>query len=61
MATKKTIKVTLVKGVIGTIESHRACVRGLGLKKRHQTVTVEDTPAIRGMVNKVNYLVRVDA
>lgn len=60
MATKKTIKVTLVKGVIGTIESHRACVRGLGLKKRHQTVTVEDTPAIRGMVNKVNYLVRVD-
>lgn len=61
MATKKTIKVTLVKGVIGTIESHKACVRGLGLKKRHQTVTVEDTPAIRGMINKVNYLVRVDA
>jgi large subunit ribosomal protein L30 len=55
------IKVTLMKGVIGTTEDHRACVRGLGLKRRHQTVEVIDTPAVRGMINKVSYLVKVGA
>ena len=61
MSQKKMIKVTLVKGVIGCIESHRACVRGLGLKRRHHTVAVEDTPSTRGMINKVSYLVKVEA
>jgi large subunit ribosomal protein L30 len=61
MAAKKTIKVTLVKGLRGTIEGHRACVRGLGLRRREHTVTVEDTPAVRGMINKVSYLVKVEA
>jgi large subunit ribosomal protein L30 len=61
MSQKKMIKVTLVKGVIGCIEAHRACVRGLGLKRRHHTVSVEDTPSTRGMINKVSYLVKVEA
>jgi len=54
------VKVTLVKSPIGTVESHRACVRGLGLKKMHQSRVLEDTPAVRGMINKVNYLVKAD-
>jgi large subunit ribosomal protein L30 len=58
---KKTLKVTQVKSVIGTKESHRACVRGLGLRRMHQTVEVEDTPAVRGMINKVFYLVKCEA
>jgi len=54
------VKVTLVKSVIGTLESHRACVRGLGLKRMHQSRILEDTPAVRGMINKVNYLVKAE-
>lgn len=57
---KKQLKVTLVKSVIGTKESHRACVRGLGLRRLNHTVQVEDTPAVRGMINKVYYLVRCE-
>ena len=57
----KTLKVTLVKSVIGTIESHRACVRGLGLRRMNSTVVVEDTPSVRGMINKVNYLLKCEA
>ena len=56
----KTIKVTLVKGLIATKQEHRACVHGLGLRKRHQTVEVQDTPAVRGMINKVSYLLRCE-
>ncbi|KAF0098611.1 MAG: 50S ribosomal protein L30 [Betaproteobacteria bacterium] len=54
------VKVTLVKSPIGTIASHRACVLGLGLKKMHQSRVLEDTPAVRGMINKVNYLVKAE-
>jgi large subunit ribosomal protein L30 len=61
MAQTKKIKVTLVKSPIGTKESHRACVRGLGLRRMHHTVEVEDTPAVRGMINKVYYLVKCEA
>lgn len=57
----KTLKVTLVKSTIGTIASHRACVRGLGLRRMNHTVEVEDTPAVRGMINKVNYLLKFEA
>ncbi len=59
MADKK-IKVTLIKSTNGRIESHKACVRGLGLRRINHTVEVEDTPSVRGMVNKVSYLVRVE-
>jgi large subunit ribosomal protein L30 len=61
MAQAKKIKVTLVKSVIGTKVSHRACVRGLGLRRLNQTVEVEDTSAVRGMINKVFYLVKWEA
>lgn len=56
---KKTLTVQLVKSVAGTREDHRATVRGLGLRKLNSQRTLEDTPAVRGMINKVAYLVRV--
>lgn len=56
--TKGRIKVTLVRSPIGTKRNHRASLRGLGLKRMHQSVVVEDTPAVRGMINRVNYLVK---
>jgi large subunit ribosomal protein L30 len=56
----KTIKVTLVKGLMGTKQDHRATVRGLGLKRRNHTVELVDTPAVRGMINKVAYLVKCE-
>jgi len=55
----KTVKVTLVKGLIGTRETHRATVRGLGLRGINSVRELEDTPAVRGMINKVSYLVKV--
>ncbi len=56
----KSLKVTLVKSLIGRLPKHRACVRGLGLRRLHQTVEVQDTPQNRGMVNKVDYLLKVE-
>lgn len=58
---KGKIKVTQIKSVIGTIEKHRACVRGLGLRRMHHTVEVLDTPENRGMINRVNYLVKAES
>lgn len=60
MATKKTIKVTLVKSLISRLKNHQLCVRGLGLRKIGQTVEVEDTPSNRGMINKANYMLKVE-
>ncbi|NBS98806.1 MAG: 50S ribosomal protein L30 [Betaproteobacteria bacterium] len=57
---KKTLRVTLVKSPAGTRGTHKATVLGLGLKKINQTRELEDTPAVRGMVRKVAYLVKVD-
>lgn len=54
------IKVTLVKSLIGTKQSHRATVRGLGLRRINHTVEVIDTPANRGMINKVAYLLKYE-
>ena len=59
MADKKTLTVKLVRSIAGTRESHRATVRGLGLRKLNSTKVLEDTPAVRGMINKVDYLVQV--
>ena len=58
MAEKK-VKVTLVKSTIGALERHRQCVRGLGLRRIRQTVELVDTPAVRGMINKVIHLVEI--
>jgi len=59
MAGKK-IKVTLVKSVIGTKQDHRATVRGLGLRRLNHTTELQDTPAVRGMIKKVAYLVKCE-
>jgi len=59
MADKK-IKVTLVKSIIGTKQDHRATVRGLGLRKLNSSAELEDTLAVRGMIHKVQYLVKVE-
>lgn len=55
---EKTVKVTLVKSLIGTKQDHRATVRGLGLKRINSSAVLEDTPAVRGMIRKVAYLVK---
>ncbi len=59
MSDKKTIKVKLVRSVIGTRDSHRATVRGLGLRKLGSVRELEDTAAVRGMVRKVSYMVEI--
>ena len=56
----KILKVTLVRSPIGTKQLHRLCVRGLGLRKIRQSVELEDTPAVRGLINKVAYLVKCE-
>ena len=55
------LRVTLVKSPIACRAPHRKTVRGLGLRRLHQTVELEDTPAVRGMITQVAYLVRVEA
>ena len=60
MADKKRLKVTLVKSPIGCRRHHRDTVRGLGLRRLHQTVELADTPAVRGMIAQVSYLVRLE-
>ncbi|HET9113510.1 MAG TPA: 50S ribosomal protein L30 [Burkholderiales bacterium] len=60
MSAAKTVKVTLLKSIIGTKRAHRACVQGLGLRRINHTVEVLDTPSNRGMINKVYYLVKCE-
>lgn len=59
MAEKK-IKVTLVRSTYGRLAAHKACVAGLGLRRMHHTVEVEDTPCTRGLINKVSYMLKVE-
>jgi len=56
----KTLKVTQVKSTAGRLKAHQNCVKGLGLRKIGHTVEVEDTPSVRGMINKANYLLKVE-
>lgn len=56
---KKTVTVKLVRSPIGTLPKHKLCLKGLGLRRMHQTVEVEDTPAVRGMINKISYMLTV--
>ena len=60
MSDKSMMNVTLVRSLNGRLKSHQDCVRGLGLRRIQQTVAVEDTPATRGMLNKVSYMVKVE-
>lgn len=59
-STQSRLRVTLVRSINGTIGKHRETVRGLGLRRINHTVELEDTPAVRGMIKKVDYLVRVE-
>ncbi len=60
MAKPRQLKLTLIKSKYGRLKSHRACVAGLGLRRMHQSVVVEDTPENRGMINRVSYLLSVE-
>lgn len=57
---KETIKVTQVKSSAGRLRNHQACLAGLGLRRIGHTVEVEDTPSVRGMINKAHYLLKVE-
>jgi len=60
MADKKTIKITQTGSPIGRTDDQQATLKGLGLNKRHRSSVLEDTPSVRGMINKVRHLVRID-
>jgi large subunit ribosomal protein L30 len=57
---KKKIRVTLVRSPFGTGKRHMACVRGLGLRRMHDSRELDDSPAIRGMIREVRYMVRYE-
>ena len=57
---KKTVKITQIKSTSGRLKKHQACVAGLGLRRIGHTVEVENTPSVRGMINQVSYLVKVE-
>ncbi len=56
----KELKVTLIKSTAGRLKKHKACVRGLGLRRTNHSVLVKDTPENRGMINKVSYMLSVE-
>lgn len=56
----KQLKVTLVKSLNGRLAAHKACARGLGIRRIHNPVNVNDTPENRGMINKISYLLKVE-
>ncbi|MDA0688714.1 MAG: 50S ribosomal protein L30 [Proteobacteria bacterium] len=60
MAKSKTVKVTLVRSPISSQPKHKLCLKGLGIRRMHQTVELEDTPAVRGMINKISYMLSVE-
>ena len=60
VSSKSMVSVTLIKSFYGRLPKHRATVTGLGLKRINHTVILEDTPEVRGMINKVSYLLKVE-
>jgi large subunit ribosomal protein L30 len=60
MADNGKLKVTLVRSTIGRLPAHKACVNGLGLRRIRHSVELQDTPSVRGMINKVAYLLHVE-
>ncbi|MCY4420984.1 MAG: 50S ribosomal protein L30 [Gammaproteobacteria bacterium] len=54
------LKVTLIKSLSGRLASHKACARGLGIRRIHNPVTVADTPENRGMIRKIDYMLKVE-
>jgi large subunit ribosomal protein L30 len=60
MASDKQVKLTLVRSLNGRLKSHKACARGLGIRKMHNPVSVIDTPENRGMINKISYMLKIE-
>ena len=60
MASDKQVKLTLVRSLNGRLKSHKACARGLGIRKMHNPVSVMDTPENRGMINKISYMLKIE-
>lgn len=60
MASKRQVKITLVRSPIGRDVAHKACVTGLGLRRMHHSVTVTDTPNNRGMINTISYMLKIE-
>ena len=56
----KTVRITQIKSSIGRLPKHKATLRGLGLRKINHTVELEDTPCVRGMINQVNYMLKIE-
>ena len=59
MSKKETIKIKLIKSGIGRMKNHKLCIKGLGFKKLNQSIVVEDSPSIRGMINKISDMLEV--
>ena len=57
---KQVVKIKLIRGLSGRIPKHRQCIRGLGLRRIGDEVSLEDTPSVRGMINKVNYMLNIE-
>ncbi len=60
MGSEKQIKLTLVRSLNGRLKSHKACARGLGIRRIHNSITVDDTPENRGMINKISYMLKIE-
>ena len=60
MGSDKRLKLTLTRSLSGRLKSHKACARGLGIRKMHNPVNVIDTPENRGMINKISYMLKVE-
>ncbi|MCK5896831.1 MAG: 50S ribosomal protein L30 [Cocleimonas sp.] len=60
MGSDKQVKLTLVRSLNGRLKSHKACARGLGIRKMHNTISVIDTPENRGMINKISYMLKIE-
>ena len=60
MSMAKTVRITQVKSSIGRLPKHRATLKGLGLRRIRHTVELEDTPSVRGMINRVSYMIKVE-
>jgi large subunit ribosomal protein L30 len=60
MSSDKQVKLTLVRSLNGRLKSHKACARGLGIRKMHNPVSVIDTPENRGMINKISYMLKIE-
>lgn len=56
----KQVRLTQIKSRNGRLESHKACLRGLGIRRMHHTVQVNDTPENRGMISKISYMLKIE-